>query len=82
MLANKKRIPLNVSLESFLFQMEGRFTVLAMNGEICARAYTLPPKYFKDPADRIIAATALVGGLTLVTADTQIRNSRAVPTIW
>jgi PIN domain nuclease of toxin-antitoxin system len=82
MLANKKRIPLHVSLESFLSQLEGRFTVLPMNGEICARAYALPPKYFKDPADRIIAATALVAGLTLVTADAQIRRSGAVPTIW
>jgi PIN domain nuclease of toxin-antitoxin system len=82
MLANKKRIPLNVSLESFLSQMEDRFAVLPMTAEICARAYALPPKYFKDPADRIIAATALVEGLTLVTADAQIRNSHAVPTIW
>jgi PIN domain nuclease of toxin-antitoxin system len=82
MLASKKRIPLHVSLESFLSQMEGRFTVLPMNGEICARAYALPPKHFRDPADRVIVATALVKGLTLVTADAQIRNSRAVQTIW
>jgi PIN domain nuclease of toxin-antitoxin system len=33
-------------------------------------------------SDRIIGATALVEGLTLVTADREIRKSRAVPTIW
>jgi len=36
----------------------------------------------KDPADRIIGATALVEGLTLITADRAIRRSRAVRTIW
>ena len=33
----------------------------------------------QDPADRFIAATAVVFGLTLVTADTRIINSAAIP---
>jgi PIN domain nuclease of toxin-antitoxin system len=82
MLANKKRIPLDISLELFLSQVEGRFSVLPMNAQICARAYALPAENFRDPADRIIAATAMSGGLTLITADREIRNSRVVPTIW
>ena len=36
----------------------------------------------KDPADCLIGATALVEGLSLVTADKEILKSRAVPTIW
>jgi PIN domain nuclease of toxin-antitoxin system len=51
-------------------------------GHICVQAFGLPANYPKDPADRIIGATALVEGLSLVTADRAIRNSRAVPTIW
>ena len=35
-----------------------------------------------DPADRIIAATARVAGLPLVTRDLALRRSRAVETIW
>jgi len=82
MLAGKKRIPLNVSVESFLSDVENRFSILPMNAKICASAFALPPRYFKDPADRIIAATALAEGLTLITADREIRKSGVVPTIW
>jgi PIN domain nuclease of toxin-antitoxin system len=82
MLASKNRIPLDVSLESFLSQLEIRFSVLPMNAQICACAFALPSTYFKDPADRIIAGTALAKGLTLITADREIRKSGVVPTIW
>ena len=82
MLASKKRIPLDVSVESFLAQAEIPFSVLPMNARICARAFSLPRTYFKDPADRIIAATALAEGLALITADREIRKSGVVPTIW
>jgi PIN domain nuclease of toxin-antitoxin system len=35
-----------------------------------------------DPADRLIAATARVHDLTLVTSDRPIRRSGAVRTLW
>jgi PIN domain nuclease of toxin-antitoxin system len=38
--------------------------------------------YPKDPADRIIGATVLVEGLSLLTADPGIRHSRAIQAIW
>jgi PIN domain nuclease of toxin-antitoxin system len=82
MLASKKRIPLVVSLESFLSEVERRFVVLPMNGDICVRALALPSAYPKDPADRVIGATALAQSLSLVTADREIHRSHAVPTIW
>jgi PIN domain nuclease of toxin-antitoxin system len=82
MLASKKRIPLVVSLESFLSEVERRFVVLPMNGDICVRAFALPSAYPKDPADRVIGATALAQSLSLVTADREIHRSHAVPTIW
>jgi PIN domain nuclease of toxin-antitoxin system len=36
----------------------------------------------KDPADRIIAATAIVSRVPLVTADGFLRSSQEVETIW
>jgi PIN domain nuclease of toxin-antitoxin system len=81
-LYRKKQFTLAISLESFLSEVERRFVVLPITTRICVGALSLPTSYPKDPADRIIGATALVEGLTLVTADAQIRNSRAVPTIW
>ena len=80
--AGRGRIRLNISVESFLAQVETRFVILPITGRACVRALSLPAAYPKDPADRIIAATALVEGLPLLTADQAIRRARAVRTIW
>jgi len=79
---NRERIRLAISVESALAEIERRFVVLPLNGRISSRALSLPAAYPKDPADRIIGATALVEGIPLITADREIRNSRALPTIW
>jgi PIN domain nuclease of toxin-antitoxin system len=81
-LASKGRIQLDISLESFLQEVESRFVVLPISGRACVRAIGLPSAYPKDPADRIIGATALVEGLSLLTADREIRRSNALRTIW
>jgi PIN domain nuclease of toxin-antitoxin system len=81
-LSNKGRVRLNISLESFLAEVEARFIVLPITGRACVRVLALPTAYPKDPADRMIGATALVEGLPLVTADQSIRRSRALHTIW
>ena len=79
---SKGRISLAMSLESFLHDIEERFVVLPISARACARTLTLPASYPKDPADRVIAATALVEGMALVTADREIRRARAVKTVW
>ncbi len=81
-LSSKGRIRLEISLESFLEEIEARFIVVPISGRACARALALPATYPKDPADRIIGATALVEGMSLLTADREIRRSRALHTIW
>jgi PIN domain nuclease of toxin-antitoxin system len=81
-LSGKQRINLIPSLEAFLTDVEGRFVVLPISGRICVRSSSLPKSYPKDPADRMIGATALVEGISLITADREIRNSGALPTIW
>lgn len=64
-LAKKKRITLGYSVEAFLKEVEQRFVVVAISAIACARAMALPKGFPNDPADRIIAATALVNGLVL-----------------
>ena len=74
-LARKGRLRLDISPESFPQEVEARFVVLPITGRACARAVELPATYPKDPADRIIGATVLVEGLSLLTADPEIRRS-------
>jgi PIN domain nuclease of toxin-antitoxin system len=81
-LSRRARIRLDISLESFLHEVEARFIVLPISGRACVRALALPATYPKDPADRIIGATAIVEGMSLLTADREIRRSRALRTIW
>jgi PIN domain nuclease of toxin-antitoxin system len=81
-LARKGRIRLTISLESMLQEIETQFVVLPISSRACARTLQLPASYPKDPADRLIGATALVEGLPLLTADKEILRSKAVPTIW
>ena len=81
-LASQKRIELAPNLEDFLQVVERRFAVLPITGRICVKAFEFPANYPKDLADRVICATAVIEGLSLVTADQAIRQSKAVPTIW
>ena len=81
-LSTKGRIGVTGGLELALHDIENRFTVLPITARACACIPGLPASYPKDPADRIIGATALTAGMVLVTADREIRRSRALRTIW
>ena len=50
--------------------------------EIAALSTQFPVDYPKDPADRLIGATARAEGLALVTRDEAIRASPLIRTIW
>lgn len=79
---SKRRVELSVGIEAFLESVETRFSVVPITGVTCARAAKLPKWFPKDPADRLIVATALEEGSALITADARIRRSKAVKTIW
>ena len=81
-LASKGRVHLDISLESFLRAVETRFVVLPVTSAACLHAVGLPATFPRDPADRLIAGTAIAEGLPLLTADRVIRQSKALNTIW
>jgi PIN domain nuclease of toxin-antitoxin system len=57
-------------------------TVKTITPEIAAIATQFPNDYPRDPADRLIGATALAEGLALITRDESIRKSPLLKTIW
>jgi PIN domain nuclease of toxin-antitoxin system len=81
-LAEDGRIQVAMSVESFVQEAVARVIAKPLTPAIAALAVRLPEKYSHDPADRIIAATAMVEGMPLVTADKQIRQAKVVETIW
>jgi PIN domain nuclease of toxin-antitoxin system len=82
MVAGRGRVRLKISVESFLQEVDAMFVTIPITVNACAQAIHLPSNYPKDPADRIIGATAIVNGMPLITADRAIRDAKAFPTIW
>jgi len=56
--------------------------VLEITPSVAALSTQLPEDFPRDPADRLIAATARDRGLSLVSADDRIRACPLVRTIW
>jgi PIN domain nuclease of toxin-antitoxin system len=50
--------------------------------EIAILATQFPESYPRDPADRLIGATARAEGIALITQDERIRSSPLLKTIW
>jgi PIN domain nuclease of toxin-antitoxin system len=82
-LSEARRIQLPAPLPRGLEDViaEARATVHPLTFEIAAEAARLPP-VVSDPMDRMIAATALVHGLSLVTKDATLLGFKQLKTIW
>ena len=81
-LAQHGRIAVAISVESFVRELVARVILRPVTPEIAALSVRLPDGFPKDPADRLIAATAMVEGMPLVTADARIRQAKVVETVW
>jgi PIN domain nuclease of toxin-antitoxin system len=82
MMVSKRRIDVQGPMIDFLRATEDEAFVLPIDAAVAELSMTFGSRFPKDPADRIIAATALVHGLALVTADEGIRQSGEVSCIW
>lgn len=80
-LVHKGRIRLSLPIEDWMHAVCDRLPVLSLSGAIAIRCYRLG-EFHGDPADRIIVATALVHGLTLVTRDEAMTRHPGLVTLW
>jgi PIN domain nuclease of toxin-antitoxin system len=83
MLIHKRRIPVAGETLRFLNQlMELRqVTALPITPEIAALAYSSAFSH-GDPADRIIAATAMAHGALLITEDRLLHEVQGLTAVW
>lgn len=84
MLIAKERIVISMDLNEWLSTIEQIEAVkfFAVDNDIATQSANLPGEFHKDPADRMIVATARKLGCGLITADEKIINYQHVKTIW
>ncbi|HEX2679420.1 MAG TPA: type II toxin-antitoxin system VapC family toxin [Polyangiales bacterium] len=84
MLFARGRLKASRTLEKELAALVERTSVavLEVTPAVAAIAAQLPDDVPDDPADRMIIATAMSHGLSLVTKDARIQDSGACRTIW
>jgi PIN domain nuclease of toxin-antitoxin system len=77
-LARNERIVVTVPIRSWLEGLAAQVRTLGITPAIANAAVALPSSFPRDPADRLIYATAIEHDLPLVTKDRAIRD-RAQP---
>jgi len=84
MMVKKKRIILNMSPKDwFTHAIDNVGTkVIPLSGEIALESCNLSGNFHKDPADRIIVATARIHNVLLVTKDQKILDYPDVISCW
>jgi PIN domain nuclease of toxin-antitoxin system len=77
------RVRVPGGLRSFLEETAARdeLFILPLTAEVALESTRLGPDFPRDPADQLIAATARVHGLQLLTVDERIRGSGAVAVV-
>ena len=83
-LVDHGRVKIHGSTEAFLDSLcqSSELAVLDITPEIAALAFQFPPGFPRDPADRLIGATARAHGIPLVTKDQPMQDCPLVDTVW
>lgn len=84
MLVTRGRLKLTIDLQTWLSHLEALpfLQFVPVDNQVAVRAVLLDNFPTRDPADRMIVATAMLHGATLVTADRRLRSYRAVNSTW
>lgn len=83
-LVRRGRLQLSIGVNEWLNDMQSlpELRIEPVTAEIAVRAGSFDAEVQGDPIDRLIIATAVVLGESLVSADEQIRSLKWLRTIW
>lgn len=83
-LVAKRRLELSMAVGDWIAKSESLpfLTFVPVDNCIALKSTQLPGYLHQDPADRIIIATALSLGTSIVTKDRKIQSYSAVETLW
>lgn len=84
MLVEYGRLALTMEIDVWVAHVESLpfLEFVPVDNRIALRAVMLDEFPHRDPADRIIVATAMGMNATLVTADSRIRSYQSVKSLW
>ncbi len=84
MLIKRKRLVLDDTAAGFinLLLQSRNYFIQEITPEIAELAVNFGSEINNDPADRLIAATSILGNAPIVTADENLRGATMVETIW
>ena len=84
MLVERKRLALTMDVKDWITKCEAipYIKFVPVTNSIAIKAVQLAGNIHNDPADRIIAATAISMGVALVTMDQKLRNYQNVKSLW
>jgi PIN domain nuclease of toxin-antitoxin system len=84
MLGKRGRLQLTIDVRDWIARAEmlPGLRIVPVDNHIAVKSVFLPPPLHSDPADRIIVATALTLGATLITRDERLRQYHFVKTHW
>lgn len=84
MLVARKRLASTIDADVWMDSVEALpfLTFLPVDNRVAVRSVQLEGFPHCDPADRLIVATALGVGATVVTADSRLRSYKPITTLW
>lgn len=84
MLVKKGRLKFSLDIDIWIEKVEQLNFLLfvPVNNKIAAKSVFLPGTFYNDPADRIIVATAMQNGATLITSDSRILKYSPLQSLW
>jgi PIN domain nuclease of toxin-antitoxin system len=80
--ARRRRLRVESTIQEFIAAIQAKLELESLTPQIAICAAELPDPFHGDPMVRIIVATAIVEGYTLITRDDRILKASLCKVLW